>query len=65
MLSRLWLLGTWLAAWRRAKVRPEDVQRQVYRAQTRGMGLRLTEWLRDRLRPAWLHVRRSENEAGD
>jgi hypothetical protein len=65
MLGRLWLLGTWLAALRRAKARPEDVQRQVYRAQTRGMGLRLSEWLRDRLRPTWLRVRRSDDEAGD
>jgi hypothetical protein len=65
VLGRLWLLGTWLAAWRRVKVRPEDVQRHIYRAQTRGKGLRLTEWLRDRLRPAWLRVRHSEDEAGD
>jgi hypothetical protein len=41
--------------------RPEDVERQSYRQQTRGMGLRWTEALRDRLRPGWLRVRRKTN----
>ena len=49
---------TWLAAWRRVPARPEDVQRQLYRQQTRGMGLRMIEWLRDRLRPSWLRLKR-------
>jgi hypothetical protein len=49
---------TWLAARRRLPARPDDVERQLYRHQTRGMGLRMTEWLRDRLRPAWLRLRR-------
>jgi len=42
--------------------RPEDVERHLYRQQTRGMGLRMTEGLRDRLRPGWLRVHR-ETEA--
>ena len=65
LFGRLWLVGTWLAARRRAKVRPEDVQHHLYRQQTRGLGLRWTEWLRDRLRPRWLRVRRDEDEGGE
>jgi hypothetical protein len=38
-------------------VRPEDIRRQFYRSQTRGMGLRMTDWARDRLRPDWLRLR--------
>ncbi len=56
--GRIWLLSSWVAARRRLRVRPEDVQRQVHRHQTRGMGLRMSEWLRDRLRPGWLRLRR-------
>jgi hypothetical protein len=56
---------TWLAARRRAPVRPEDVQRQIYRQQTRGMGLRMTEWLRDRLRPGWLRLRKNGDDGND
>ena len=62
LLTRVWLLGTWLAAQRRPRVRPADVARQLYRAQTRGMGLRVTEWLRDHLRPAWLRVRPGDDD---
>ncbi len=39
------------------------VRRHMFRAQTRGMGVRWTEWLRDRLRPRWLRVR-PEDESG-
>jgi hypothetical protein len=42
-------------------VQPADVARQVYRDQLRGRGLRLNEWLRDRLRPNWLRVRRGDD----
>jgi hypothetical protein len=35
------------------------VQRQLFRDQTRRMGLRWTEALRDTLRPGWFRVRRS------
>jgi len=61
----VWTLGTWLAARRRPRIGPEDVQRHLYRQQTRGMGLRMSEWLRDRLRPRWLRVRRGAEDTGD
>lgn len=47
---------------RRPRIRPRDYAPHLYRSQTRGMGLRLTEWLRNRLRPRWLRVRRAERE---
>ncbi len=58
VLTRVWLLGTWLADRGRPRITPDDLSRYEYRQQTRGMGLRMTEWLRDRLRPRWLRVRR-------
>ncbi|MCK4341569.1 MAG: hypothetical protein KAY37_07600 [Phycisphaerae bacterium] len=58
------MLSTWLDAHRRPKVRPEDVRRQLYRQQTRGMGVRMTEAWRDRLRPTWLRLRRREEDVG-
>jgi hypothetical protein len=63
LLSRLWLVGAWLASRRRPRVLPEDVARHIYRSQTRGGGLRMTEWLRDRLRPAWLRLRKGGQES--
>jgi hypothetical protein len=54
-----WTFVTWLAARRRAVVRPTDVARHLYRRQTRGLGLRMTAWLRDRLRPGWLRLHRA------
>jgi hypothetical protein len=57
LVSWLWRFGAWLASWRRARVRPEHVRQHVYRQQTRGMGLRMSEWLRDRARPVWLRIR--------
>jgi len=54
----IWNLGGLLGSRRRPVATPEDVRRFEYRTQTRGMGLRLTEWLRDRLRPRWLRIRR-------
>ncbi len=65
MLGRLWLLASWLARWRRVKVWPADVRRHLYREQTRGMGLRMTERLRNTLRPGWLRLRAPEDEGGD
>ncbi|MGD8451048.1 MAG: hypothetical protein PVJ57_04460 [Phycisphaerae bacterium] len=56
----LWSWGTWWASFRRPRVRPEDVRRHLYRQQTRGMGVRWSEWLRDRLRPTWLRLRRED-----
>lgn len=63
VLARLWLLGVWVAARRRVRARTEDVQGQVYRQQTRGMGVRMSEWLRDRMRPTWLRVQRDEDDS--
>lgn len=55
--TAIWVLGGWLASRRRPVVRTSDVAQQEYRTQTRGMPLRMTEWLRDRLRPWWLRLR--------
>ncbi len=57
LLSRLWDLGTWLAARRPIEAGADDYRRFDYRTQTRGMGLRMTDWLRNRLRPRWLKLR--------
>lgn len=46
-------------------MREQDVQRHVYRDQTRSIGVRMTEWLRDRLRPRWLRVRREDEDPTD
>ena len=45
--------------------RPADVQRHLFREQTRGMGLRMTDWLRNHLRPHWLRVRPAAEETPD
>jgi hypothetical protein len=50
----LWSLATAWAARRRPRAAPRSPD---FRAQTRGMGLRMSEWLRDRLRPGWLRLR--------
>ncbi len=60
----IWIVAVWFASRRRARPRPEDYSAHLYRTQTRGMGLRLTEWLRDRLRPGWLHIRRERGADG-
>jgi len=57
VLTPLWALGTWLARRRRPQLDEQDVRRHIYRDQTRSMGVRLTERLRDRLRPRWLRLR--------
>jgi hypothetical protein len=61
--TRAWLLSTWLDARRKAGAGDADVARHLYRHQTRGMNLRLSEWLRDRLRPSWLRLRGSSDDA--
>lgn len=58
-MKLLWIAGGWYASRRRPRVLPEHVERLTYREQTRGLGLRLTERLRDRLRPAWLRLHRA------
>lgn len=60
--ARAWLLGAWLASRRRACISADELRSHDHRAQTRGMGLRMTEFLRNRLRPAWLRMRRAEDE---
>jgi hypothetical protein len=61
----IWALGGWLASRHRAAARAEDIARHEYRTQTRGMALRITEWLRDRLRPSWLRVRDDHSTDAD
>jgi hypothetical protein len=58
LLSRVWLLAAWLAARRRVRVSDAAATEADFRSQTRGRGLRMTKWLRDRLRPTWLRLRR-------
>jgi hypothetical protein len=62
LLARLWLWSTWLAARRRARALPGDYRRLDFHTQTRGRGLRMTEWLRDQLRPGWLRLRHDEDD---
>ncbi len=57
LLSRVWSLAAWLAARRRVRVPDAVALATDFRSQTRGRGLRMTEWLRDRLRPSWLRLR--------
>jgi hypothetical protein len=64
LASWFWSLSAWLGSRRRPVVREQDVQKHVYRDQTRSIGVRMTEWLRDRLRPRWLRVRRDDAESG-
>jgi len=57
LVKWLWSCGAWCASWRRPRLRPEHFRRHLFRQQTRGMGLRMSEWLRDRARPSWLRIR--------
>jgi hypothetical protein len=57
VLRSAWEFAIWLSSRRARPVHDRDVARHLYRSQTRGMGLRLTDWARDRLRPRWLRVR--------
>jgi len=61
LATAIWSLGAWLAGRRRPGAAPADVARLEYRTQARGMPLRMTEWLRDRLRPAWLRLHRDRD----
>ncbi|HOA73425.1 MAG TPA: hypothetical protein PL151_11850 [Phycisphaerae bacterium] len=38
----------------------ERLRRADYRTDTRGMGIRMTSFLRDRLRRGWLRIRRED-----
>lgn len=56
LLTRLWNLGTFLAGRRRARPRPEDIRRLDWPTDTRRIGVRVNELLRDRMRPRWLRL---------
>ncbi|MBI5864982.1 MAG: hypothetical protein HZB38_10845 [Planctomycetes bacterium] len=57
----LWRAGTLLASRRRAAVVSErDIRRQLFRTQTRGMGLRFVDAWRDAFRSRWLRIRRDD-----
>lgn len=61
LLRRAWTLAAWLSARRRVQadtVVPPD----THRRQTRGMGVRMNEQLRDRMRPRWLRLRVPDEE---
>jgi len=62
LATALWTVGGWFALRRRQEPRPDEITRHDYRTQTRGMALRMTERLRDRLRPSWLRLRRETSE---
>jgi hypothetical protein len=55
----LWSAASWCAGRRRATWARADFERHWFRSQTRGMGLGLSEWARNRLRIRWLRLRRS------
>lgn len=59
-LGALWAALSWLLARRRTRLEARDGLRGDFRTQTRGGGFRVTEWLRDRLRPGWLRMRRDD-----
>lgn len=50
-LLRVWLSAQW---WRRAEPTREDFDRELWRTNSRRMGLRFTERLRDRFRRTWM-----------
>lgn len=58
MLTAAWRGACWIAVRRRSRASARGFAEREMRSQTRGMGLRMTEGLRDRLRPAWLRLRR-------
>ena len=60
LTGAVWMVGAALAQRSQARYTVRDVRRHDFRWQTRGMGLRRTEWLRDRLRAGWLRIRRPD-----
>lgn len=59
-LGWVWSAARLVASRRRLRFTRADAAGLDFRTQTRGMGLRMSEWLRDRLRPRWLRLRRPE-----
>ena len=64
LLSAMLLRGALLWMARRRRWRPSwrELEQRRFRTQTRGMSLRMTEFARDRLRPAWLRLRRDAGQ---
>lgn len=58
LLRLLWLAGVIVGKLRAARARTRHYRRIHHPHQMRGRGLRMTETLRDLLRPAWLRLRR-------
>ena len=50
--------GIWLRLARPRKLQPEEIARQDFSTHPGGKGLRISERLRDRLRPRWLRLRK-------
>jgi hypothetical protein len=63
-LSRIWLALLAWRTWRRLPADPQAAARLDFPSQMRSRGVRMTEWLRDRLRPGWLRIRRSDSDVG-
>ncbi len=59
-LTRVWALGAWWAGRRKPRAGLEHVRRYLWRSDTRRMNVRITELLRDRMRPRWLRIVRDE-----
>lgn len=52
------MLAGWLRSRSRPRASPAQVRRHLFCENTARMGLRMTELLRDRMRPRWLRLRR-------
>ncbi|RMF76485.1 MAG: hypothetical protein D6744_12260, partial [Planctomycetota bacterium] len=53
-----WELGRFIGRIRTLRADERTVRRLIYRDQTKSIGVRMTETLRDRLRRRWLRLRR-------
>jgi hypothetical protein len=56
MIGWILSLAFALIPWRSARPRDEDFRREIWRTDTRRMGVRFTERLRDRFRRTWLRL---------
>lgn len=65
MSSVLFDVATAISRLRRRRAGAADYRRIAYREQTRRMGLRVDERLRDLLRGHWLRLRRSSDHDSD
>lgn len=62
IVESFWLAAAWLASRRRTRATAAQSQRHVFRDQTRRMGLRFDEPLRDTMRTRWLRVVRPSRD---